>query len=124
MKRILACLLTFVIVLGLCACSNSGSGETTQPAVQGLQIGYARESLIPSGNVNMSGYGNQEHRISTGYLDIIAATCIAASENGNTVLLYSTDTLNSKSNGGYRRSRRQHPDRRYPHPLQRRGGRQ
>ena len=98
MKRILACLLTFVIVLGLCACSNSGSGETTQPAVQGLQIGYARESLIPSGNVNMSGYGNQEHRISTGYLDIIAATCIAASENGNTVLLYSTDTLNSKSN--------------------------
>ena len=98
MKKFIACFLTFVIVLGLCACGNSGSGETTQPAAQGLQIGYARESLLPSGSVNMSGYGNQEHRVSTGYLDIIAATCIAASENGNTVLLYSTDTLNSKSN--------------------------
>ena len=98
MKRILACLLSFVIVLGLCACSNSGSGETTQPASQGLQIGYARESLIPSGNVNMSGYGNQEYRISTGYLDIIAATCLAASDGKTTVLLFSTDTLNSKTN--------------------------
>ena len=98
MKKLIAYLLIFVIVLGLCACGSSGSGETTQPAPQGLQIGYARESLLPNGNVNMNGYGNQEHRISTGYLDIIAATCIAASENGNTVLLYSTDTLNSKSN--------------------------
>ena len=98
MKRILACLLSFVIVLGLCACAGGAGGTDETQAPQGLQIGYARESLLPNGNVNMSGYGNQAHRISTGYLDIIAATCIAASENGNTVLLFSTDTLTAKDN--------------------------
>jgi len=98
MKKLLSVLLAVGLVFGLCACGSSGSGETTQAAVEGLQVGYARENLLPNGQVNMSGYGNQAHRISTGYLDIIAATCIAASENGNTVLLFSTDTLTAKGN--------------------------
>ena len=97
MKKFIACFLAIIMTLALCACSTGGAAET-EPAVQGLQIGYARESILPSGQVNMSGYGNQEHRISTGYLDIIAATCLAASENGNTVLLFSTDTLTAKDN--------------------------
>ncbi len=97
MKKFLACFLAIIMTLALCACSTGGAAET-EPAVQGLQIGYARESILPSGQVNMSGYGNQAHRISTGYLDIIAATCLAASENGNTVLLFSTDTLTAKDN--------------------------
>lgn len=98
MKRFLACFLVFVLTLGLCACSNSGSEDTTAAAAEGLHVGYARESLLPNGQVNMSGYGNQAHRVSTGYLDVIAATCIALSENGNTVLLFSTDTLTAKDN--------------------------
>ena len=97
MKKFIACFLAIIMTLALCACSTGGAAET-EPAVQGLQIGYARESILPNGQVNMSGYGNQEHRISTGYLDIIAATCLAASENGNTVLLFSTDTLTAKDN--------------------------
>ena len=98
MKKLIAYLLTFVIVLGLCACTGSAGGAEETQAPQGLQIGYARESLLPNGNVNMSGYGNQQHRVSTGYLDIIAATCIAASDGKTTVLLFSTDTLNAKTN--------------------------
>jgi len=96
MKKFIACFLAIVLTLGLCACGNTGSGETTQAAVEGLQVGYARESILPEGQVNLSGYGNQAHRISTGYLDMMYATCIAASENGNTVLLFSTDTLTAK----------------------------
>ncbi len=80
------------MVFGLCACGGS-EGEK---APEGLQIGYARESIMPEGQVNISGSGNQEHRVSNGFLDILYATCIAISENGNTVLLYSTDTLTAK----------------------------
>lgn len=99
MKKFLSLFLVIVLVLGLCACGSSAGGEdTTAAAAEGLHVGYARESLLPNGQVNMSGYGNQGHRISTGYLDIIAATCIALSENGNTVLLFSTDTLTAKNN--------------------------
>lgn len=98
MKKFIAYFLAIIMTLGLCACGNTGSGETTQAAMEGLQVGYARESILPEGQVNLSGYGNQAHRISTGFLDMMYATCIAASENGNTVLLFSTDTLTAKDN--------------------------
>ncbi len=94
MKKIITVVLTLAIVLGLCACG--GSGESKAP--EGLQIGYAREDFMPDGGVNMSGSGNQAHKVSTGYLDILYATCLAISENGNTILLYSTDTLTAKMN--------------------------
>lgn len=97
MKKVIVLLLVSVLVLSLCACGNTGNaGETTQPQAQGLQVGYARESILPDGQVNMSGSGNQEHRISTGYLDILYATCTAFTEGDTTVLLYSTDTLTAK----------------------------
>ena len=97
MKKIIAILLTVCIVLSLCACGgNGGAEETTAAAPQGLQVGYARESIMPDGQVNMSGSGNQEHRISTGYLDILYATCTAFRDGDTTVLLYSTDTLTAK----------------------------
>lgn len=95
MKKWLSVILLLAITLGLCACGGEGSGETA-PA-EGLKIGYARESILPEGQVNMSGGGNQAQRVSTGYLDILYATCLAITENGTTILLYSTDTLCSKS---------------------------
>ena len=97
MKKIMAILLSCAIVLGLCACGGSGSSsEETKPA-EGLQVGYGRASIMPEGNINISGGGNQAQRVSNGYLDILYATCIAASENGNTILLFSTDTLSAKN---------------------------
>ena len=88
------------IVLGLCACGGSGEETAqTEPAYQGLQVGYGRESIMPIGQVNISGSGNQEHRVSTGYLDILYATCIAITEGENTILLFSTDTLGANRFG-------------------------
>ena len=99
MKKFLSVLLMLAMVLGLCACGGNGETATTEPeAPKGLQIGYARESIMPVGQVNISGSGNQEHRVSTGYLDILYATCIAITEGDNTVLLFSTDTLTAKAN--------------------------
>lgn len=98
MKKLLCALLTLAVVFSLCACGGNGGGEATEPTVpQGLQVGYARESIMPEGQVNISGSGNQAHRVSDSFLDILYATCIAISENGNTILLYSTDTLTAKT---------------------------
>ena len=98
MKKLISVFLMLAIVLSLCACGGSGEGEGTEPAAaQGLQIGYGRDSIMPQGQVNISGSGNQEHRVSTGFLDILYATCIAITEGDNTILLFSTDTLTAKS---------------------------
>lgn len=96
MKKMISFVLSLTLALSLCACSGSENGTTgeTQPSA-GLQVGYARESIMPEGQVNISGAGNQQHRVSVGFLDYLYATCIAVSENGNTVLLYSVDTLSS-----------------------------
>lgn len=87
MKKCIAIILTIAIVLGLCACE--GGGETNTP--EGLQIGYGRVDFMPDGQVNMLDGSNQASKISTGYLDVLYATCLAITENGTTVLLYSTD---------------------------------
>ena len=78
-----------MLVLSLCACGGSGEPEQTNHVGQpgGLMVGYARESIMPTGQVNLSGSGDNATRISNGFLDILYATCIAVSENGNTVLL-------------------------------------
>lgn len=93
MKKVLSLILVFALALGLCACTGSGAGEETQAAAQGLQIGFAKESITPGNGVNMRGYGNPEHRISTGFLDYLYATCIALKDGDDIVLLYSTDLL-------------------------------
>ena len=99
MKKLLSLLLVLVMTLSLCACTGGGNGETTEPAAsQGLQVGYARESITPGNGVNMRGYGNDAHRLSTGFLDYIYATCIALKDGDDIVLLYSTDLLTSDLN--------------------------
>lgn len=98
MKKIISLILTLAIALSLCACGGSGdNGGSTEPQqAAGLQVGYARESILPNGQVNISGLGNQGTRISESNLDILYATCLAISENGTTILLFSTDTLTAK----------------------------
>ena len=72
MKKLVSILLAFVLVLGLCACGGSGENGSAEPAAaQGLQIGYGRESIMPEGQINISGGANAQHRVSTGFLYIL-----------------------------------------------------
>lgn len=97
MKKIISLLLLLALTLSLCACGGSNTAETEPAAYTGLQMGYARESIMPEVPVNISGSGNQAHRLSIGYLDILYATCIAITEGDTTILLYSTDTLAART---------------------------
>ena len=90
MKRALAIILTLVLVLGLCACSSSGSGEKK---MEGLHVGYARESIMPEKSVGMAGYADHRTRGSTGFLDIMYTTCIAFVEGDEKVLIFTEDLL-------------------------------
>ncbi len=91
MKKFFVIFLTLTIILGLCACG--GSAAPKQEAYTGFQVGYAREDIMPDGDIGMSGYGNPEVRRSTGYKDILYATCLAFSEGGQTILHFSADVI-------------------------------
>ncbi len=87
MKKALLWILVICMMLGLCACSGTQSGEEAA----GLQVGYGREKIMPNGNVNLSGGGNP-NRISTGFLDVLYVTCVAITDpEGNTVLVFTED---------------------------------
>lgn len=92
MKRFIALFLLLSLVLGLCACSGGSEVQPVTPT--GLQIGYAREDILPNGSIGLSGFTNPDIRRSTGYRDIIYTTCLAISEGSDTILLFSTDVIN------------------------------
>ena len=87
MKKILSVLLVLVLVVGLCACGGSGEKKP-----EGLQAGYARESIMPDNPVGLGGFANENVRLSQGYLDIVYVTCIAFSEGEDTVLMLTIDS--------------------------------
>ena len=88
MKKTLCLVLTFVLLLGLCACG----GETAKN-YEGLQVGFGRESILPDQlGVQIAG-GDAKARIADGVRDEIAATCIAIKEGGETILLYTIDFI-------------------------------
>lgn len=96
MKKLISMLLVLCAVLSLCAC---GGGDT--PAgnggdqAAGLQVGFARESIMPEKVIPLAGVGIQDRNYE-GTLDPLYTTCIAITdENGNTALLYTNDLLNS-----------------------------
>ena len=93
MKKLISLILVFVIVLGLCACGNSGGADETTAAPEGLQIGYAKINITPDYSVGLRGYSNAEERMSQGFVTYIFATCIAASEGAETILMYTVDTI-------------------------------
>lgn len=99
MKKAAAVLLALILTLSLCAC-----GGETKP--EGLQAGYARESIMPESPIGLSGYANAETRISTGFLDYIYVTCIAFTEGEDTVLMMMGD-LGGLSNSHTEKLRKQ-----------------
>lgn len=61
-----------------------------------LLVGYARRDMTPTQPVPLDGYGNNELRTTDHVLDPLLATCIAFRQGDKTVLLYTTDLLNTK----------------------------
>ena len=92
MKKIIALLLVFVMTLGLCACSGFGNGDGKD--AEGLQIGYAKINTTPKFQVGLAGYSDAETRKNTdGLTSYIYATCIAAKEGDETILLFTVDLI-------------------------------
>ena len=97
MKKIVALLLAFVLLLGLCACGAAApageGGETTGASANGgFRVGYGKEDITPEGQVAMGGYGKVSSRLSTGVLSYLYTTCIAITdETDNTILIYGMD---------------------------------
>lgn len=58
-----------------------------------LQAGFGRQCITPLYTVHLSGYGDDETRLSQGVVDNIYVTCIAVTDGADTILLYSADLL-------------------------------
>ena len=58
-----------------------------------LSAGFARQDITPDYPVHLSGYGDDETRLSQGTRDNIYLTCIAVTDGDETVLVYTADTL-------------------------------
>ena len=94
MKRWLAFLLVVVLCAGLCACGEAAVEEEAAPT--GLQVGYAKELIMPSESVPLNGYGNNQNRMSNNTLDFLYVTCIAFRDGDETLLWIAQDLLNTE----------------------------
>lgn len=95
MKKFVAMLCVFCLVLGLCACGGEGQQET-QPAAAGLQVGFGKASLMPEEPVPMAGYTDTTKRMSTGFRDVLYATCLAFTEGDQTALVFTQDLFKAE----------------------------
>lgn len=95
MKKWCCLFLATVMLLGLCAC---GDCAQQQEKAAGLQVGFARENVMPVGKfVEID--GTADGRIATEILTNLTVTCIAVKGgNEETVLLYTVDRINPYSN--------------------------
>lgn len=102
MKKILLVILTAVIILGMCACSGGQAGQddqtntTTAPVTTEnvFMAGYANVNITPDFNVPLTGYGNQDTRISTGKLNDLYVCVLAVRDaEGNGAVMISADLM-------------------------------
>ena len=98
MKKLISIILICVIVIWLCACSDSdGNAQETTQAPPVLQAGYSKQSIMPEGPVGLGGYANADTRKSTGFLDYVYVSCIAFQEGNDTVLFMTADMCGGTS---------------------------
>ena len=95
MKKWIAILCLICVVLGLCACGSAESEETV-PAATGLQVGFGKVSLMPEESMPMAGYTDTTKRMSTGFRDMLYATCLAFTEGEQTVLVFTQDLFKAE----------------------------
>ena len=93
MKKWIACALTVLLVLSLCACGSSEGGGKKD----GLYVGFGRESIVPEYEVHMAG-GDWKSRTNDGFRDMLYVTCVAITEGGETLLFYTMDFIGSSDN--------------------------
>ena len=92
MKRLFCLALAFVLAMGLVACGGSGNTDAGNKTTAGLQVGFGRESIMPSGPVHLAG-GDASKRISDSIKDTLYVTCVALKEGDQTILLYTMDII-------------------------------
>lgn len=104
MKKILSMILAILMLAGLCACGNGGSGEGgSQAAAAAFQVGFGRANITPDFPVALSG-GGDPNRISTSVIDYIYTTCVAITDPTDNTVLVITSDLQSTPTGSYRDS--------------------
>ena len=94
MKKILACILTVVLLLALVACGSSAATAETEggnAVSTGLQVGFGRSNITPEYSVPLAGYGNTSMRMSTSFQTYLYSNCVAISDGENTMLLFNND---------------------------------
>lgn len=89
MKKIVSLLLVFVLVLGLCACGSSEEGSK----LKGFQVGFGKQSITPTQNGVQIAGGDASSRLSEGFLDEVAATCIAIAKDEQIFLIFTMDFM-------------------------------
>lgn len=92
MKKIICFVLTFLLILSMCACGGTEKNEEL-PAEQydGLQAGFGRVDITPDFSVRMA--GGAATRTSEGFADRSYITCIAVKNDGQTFLLCTMDFI-------------------------------
>lgn len=104
MKRMFTLLLVMLLVFSLWACGADGNGDAAgetketgdgneQAAYRGLQVGFGRENILPDINGVQIAGGDAASRLSEGYLDEVATTCVALREGEETILVYTIDLI-------------------------------
>ena len=85
----------FALLLLLQGCSPRQEMQEAEPK-KTFQVGFGRTDITPEDSVPLAGYGNTSKRMSTTLLDYLYATCLAITDpEGETVLLFSQDLVNS-----------------------------
>ena len=102
MKKLFSLLLSFAVLLTLCACGSAGDSvapsTTASESESVFSVGYGRVDITPEKPVALMGYGRTTERMSTGYLDPLYFTAVAMRDaEGNTIVMMSVDNCTGAS---------------------------
>jgi len=98
MKKILAVIFAFMLMLSMVACGSGSNAKQTTGATQtasasqSFMAGFGVVNITPTGSVPLSGFGNHATRFSTGLFSYLEARCLAIiDENGDKLLFLVAD---------------------------------
>lgn len=96
MKKMLSLILCLTLSVCLFSACEKGAAPAEQAAA--FSVGFGEADITPDGKVTLTGYGNDSERVVSGIADRIYTNCVAIRDaQGNTVLVFAADLLQSKS---------------------------